>query len=303
MSFAASPPPRRLLAVHAHPDDEALYNGATLARYAAEGTQVTVVTCTQGEEGEVLLPELEPLTSTRGDQLGGYRVGELAAAMTALGVDDHRWLGGSGHYRDSGMVGTGSTAHPASFHRADPDEAAGHLVAVVREVRPQVVLTYDDNGGYGHPDHIKAQQTTHRAVELAADPGFRPELGRPWRADRLFWSVVPDSVHRAGLTAAAQAAAALGLTAPDPAHTLVRPVADDRVSVAVPGARHAAAKHAAMAAYRSQLFFSADPGWYALTNQVAQRFEADEYYLLAAGTPLPATPATDLFDGLSDGPR
>src|SRR4051794_2036073 len=147
---------RRLLLVHAHPDDESIGNGATMAKYAAEGAHVTLVTCTLGEEGEVIPPELAHLAADRDDALGPHRIGELAAAMRELGVADHRFLGGPGRFRDSGMMGTPPNDRPGSFWSTDPADAAPHLVEVVREVRPQVLVTYDPNGGYGHPDHIRA---------------------------------------------------------------------------------------------------------------------------------------------------
>src|SRR3712207_5154238 len=115
---------RRMLLVHAHPDDETINNGATMARYVADGAQVTLLTCTLGEEGEVLVPELELLAAEHADQLGGYRIAELRAAMEALGVTDWRFLGGPGRYRDSGMMGTPANAKPRAFRKADPDEAA-----------------------------------------------------------------------------------------------------------------------------------------------------------------------------------
>src|SRR5882757_1289683 len=173
-------PDRRLLLVHAHPDDESINNGATMARYAAEGAQVTLVTCTLGEEGEVIPPGLAHLAPDREGGLGPYRIGELAAAMKELGVTDHRFLGGPGRYRDSGMMGTEQNRRPGAFWSADVDEAAGHLVEVIREVRPQVLVTYDPDGGYGHPDHIQAHRVAMRAAELAAQPSFRTDLGEPW---------------------------------------------------------------------------------------------------------------------------
>src|SRR4051794_17123461 len=151
---------RRLMLVHAHPDDESIGNGVTMAKYVDEGAQVTLVTCTLGEEGEVLVPELSHIASQRDDTLGEHRIGELKAAMAELGVTDHRFLGGPGKYRDTGMAShpegfamAPETIHPASFWAADLREAADDLVPVIREVRPQVMITYDEFGGYGHPDH------------------------------------------------------------------------------------------------------------------------------------------------------
>jgi len=162
---------RRLLLVHAHPDDESIYTGATMARYAAEGAQVTLVTCTLGELGEIIPPSLAYLAAEKEDRLGEYRIGELAAACAALGVSDHRFLGGPGRWRDSGMMGTEGNDDPRSFWRADVDQAAQALLDVIGEVRPQVLLTYDADGAYGHPDHIQAHRVAWRACELAAPAG------------------------------------------------------------------------------------------------------------------------------------
>jgi N-acetyl-1-D-myo-inositol-2-amino-2-deoxy-alpha-D-glucopyranoside deacetylase len=157
---------RRLLLVHAHPDDESIGTGATMAKYAAQGTHVTLVTCTLGELGEIIPAGLAHLAADRDDRLGEYRIGELAAACAALGVTDHRFLGGAGRWRDSGMMGTPGNDAPGCFWRADPGEAADALVAVIREVRPQVMVSYDADGGYGHPDHIQAHRVAWRAFQL-----------------------------------------------------------------------------------------------------------------------------------------
>src|SRR4051795_958411 len=149
-------PDRRILLVHAHPDDESINNGATMARYVAEGASVTLLTCTLGEEGEVLVPELAQLAADQADQLGGYRIWELRAAMAAFGVTDIRFLGGPGRWRDSGMMGTPANRNPRAFWNADLDEAVAAAVAVVRDVRPQVLVTYDEKGGHGHPAHHPA---------------------------------------------------------------------------------------------------------------------------------------------------
>jgi N-acetyl-1-D-myo-inositol-2-amino-2-deoxy-alpha-D-glucopyranoside deacetylase len=162
---------RRLLLVHAHPDDESIYTGATMARYAAQGAQVTLVTCTLGELGEIIPPSLAHLGDGDGTRLGEYRTGELAAACAALGVTDHRFLGGPGRWRDSGMMGTGGNADPRCFWRADVQVAARALLEVIGEVRPQVMVTYDARGAYGHPDHIQAHRVAWRAFELFLDLG------------------------------------------------------------------------------------------------------------------------------------
>ncbi|EFD76842.1 N-Acetyl-1-D-myo-Inosityl-2-amino-2-deoxy-alpha [Mycobacterium tuberculosis T85] len=156
----------RLLFVHAHPDDESLSNGATIAHYTSRGAQVHVVTCTLGEEGEVIGDRWAQLTADHADQLGGYRIGELTAALRALGVSAPIYLGGAGRWRDSGMAGTDQRSQ-RRFVDADPRQTVGALVAIIRELRPHVVVTYDPNGGYGHPDHVHTHTVTTAAVAAA----------------------------------------------------------------------------------------------------------------------------------------
>jgi N-acetyl-1-D-myo-inositol-2-amino-2-deoxy-alpha-D-glucopyranoside deacetylase len=165
-------PARRLLLVHAHPDDESIGTGAVMAKYAAEGAQVTLVTCTLGERGEIIPPDLAHLGADAEDRLGEYRIGELDAACAELGVTDHRYLGGPGRWRDSGMTGTAGNDDPRCFWRAGVDEAADALLGVIREVRPQVLVTYDANGFYGHPDHIQAHRVAWHAFQQAGDYGL-----------------------------------------------------------------------------------------------------------------------------------
>jgi N-acetyl-1-D-myo-inositol-2-amino-2-deoxy-alpha-D-glucopyranoside deacetylase len=169
----------RLLLVHAHPDDESIGTGATMAKYAAEGVRITLVTCTLGEMGEIIPLTLGHLSP---DQLGEYRIGELKAACDELGVSDHRFLGGAGRWRDSGMMGVPSNEDPRCFWRASVDEAASALVAVIDEVRPTAIVSYDANGFYGHPDHIQAHRVSRRAYEMACDPAVV----------RLYATAAPD---------------------------------------------------------------------------------------------------------------
>ncbi|WP_316526482.1 N-acetyl-1-D-myo-inositol-2-amino-2-deoxy-alpha-D-glucopyranoside deacetylase [Kitasatospora brasiliensis] len=286
---------RRLLLVHAHPDDESIGNGATMARYAAEGALVTLVTCTLGEGGEVIPPELAHLTADREDRLGAYRIGELTEAMRALGVTDFRFLGGPGRYRDSGMMGVPENDVPGCFWRADVDEAAGHLVAVIRELRPQVLVTYDENGGYGHPDHIQAHRVAMRAHELAADPAYRPALGEAWRIAKVYWNRMPRSALDAGLAEAAAKAPFPGVAQPADVPGVVD---DEVVTTVLDGAGYAAAKAAAMAAHVTQI--TVDGAFFALSNDLAQPLFATEYYQLVRGQAGPGDePEDDLFAGLA----
>jgi N-acetyl-1-D-myo-inositol-2-amino-2-deoxy-alpha-D-glucopyranoside deacetylase len=274
---------RRLLLVHAHPDDETIACGATMAKYAADGADVTLLTCTLGEEGEVLVPELALLAADHADQLGGYRIGELAESMRQLGVTDHRYLGGAGRFRDSGMMGTPANDKARAFWRAahDPavfDEAVGHAVAVIREVRPQVVVTSDDNGDYGHPDHIMAHRVATAAVERAADPGFGE--GEPWQVAKLYWTAMPRSVVRQGYEALAEHAESFfGAADPDDVPFAVD---DELVTTCVDASGFGEAKMNALAAHHTQI--TVDGPFFALSNMLGREVLALEYYRLVRGS-------------------
>lgn len=276
---------RRLLLVHAHPDDESINNGATMAHYAATGAQVVLVTCTLGEEGEILVPALAGLAAGQADQLGGWRIAELAAALAELGVTDHRFLGGAGRFRDSGMIGTPPNRHPRAFWRADSDPeafaaAVAELVAVIEDVRPQVLVTYDEVGGYGHPDHIMAHRVAMAAVAAAEH-----------RVAKVYWNALPAS-------AAAPPEDAAG----SPFQPLAeRPsIPDAQVTAVIRAPGRLAAKAAAMAAHATQLEVAGD--WFALSNHLGQPLSATEYYRLVAGTAGGELDAdgreTDLFGGI-----
>jgi N-acetyl-1-D-myo-inositol-2-amino-2-deoxy-alpha-D-glucopyranoside deacetylase len=280
-------PDRRLLLVHAHPDDESINNGATMARYAAEGAHVTLVTCTLGERGEVIPPELAHLT---GPALGQHRRQELDAAMAALGVQDFRLLGGAGRYSDSGMMGLPDNDDPGCFWRADVDEAAAHLVEVIREVRPQVLVTYDDNGGYGHPDHIQAHRVAMRAVELSA------ESGRP--IPKVYWNRAPRSVVEQSFARLREDLPGLPFAKTADVDDVPGVVADERITTAVDGAAHAAAKAAAMRAHATQITVSGP--YFALSNELAQPILTTEYYELVRGERGSGERETDLFAGIEE---
>jgi len=281
-------PARRLLLVHAHPDDETINNGATMAKYAAEGALVTLVTCTLGEEGEVIPPELAHLAADRDDTLGTHRIGELASAMDELGVTDHRFLGGAGRYRDSGMMGTAQNEVQDCFWQADLDEAAGHLADVVLEVRPQVLVTYDSNGGYGHPDHIQAHRVALRGTELAAERGHR--------IDRVYEICYPRSVVEDGFARLAASGRDFPFEGVAGLDDVPGVVADASVTVAVDGSDYADRKTAAMRAHATQI--AVDGPFFALSNDLGQPFFAVEYYRQVQGeppAPAGAGRATDLF--------
>ena len=261
-----------MLFVHAHPDDETIGTGATMARYAAAGDHVTLVTCTLGEEGEIHVPRLAGLAAADGDQLGGYRLVELERACEALGVTDHRVLGGVGRYRDSGMMGTPANGHPRAFWGADLDEAAGHLLEVLAELRPQVLVTYDPNGGYGHPDHIQSHRVAMRAAELAKADGVAP--------DKVYWTAVPRSVMLAGLEHFADSAQNPFAGIED-VEDLPFAVPDERIAARIEAREFADAKMAAVRAHATQI--PGDSWLYSIASGFGADFLGVEYYELVAG--------------------
>jgi N-acetyl-1-D-myo-inositol-2-amino-2-deoxy-alpha-D-glucopyranoside deacetylase len=273
----------RLLFVHAHPDDESIANGATIAHYAARGAQVHVVTCTLGEEGEVIGDRWAQLAVDQADQLGGYRIGELTAALHALGVSAPLFLGGPGRWRDSGMAGTQPRDRRGSqrFSDADEREAVGALVAVIRELKPHVVVTYDPNGGYGHPDHIQAHVVTTAAV-AAAGTGDYP--GTPWTVPKFYWTVIARSAFRAGW-------AALGPEDLRP-EWVIPPTdgdfgqlgyPDEEIDAVIDASDALPAKQAALAAHATQLTVGPTGRALALSNNLALPIVGQEHYILAAG--------------------
>ena len=266
----------RLLFVHAHPDDETLTTGATIAHYVARGARVQVVTCTLGEEGEVIGDRWAHLAVDSADQLGGFRIGELIAALNALGVDEPVFLGGAGRWRDSGMQGT-PARHHQRFIDADLTESVGALVAIIRELRPHVVVTYDPNGGYGHPDHIHTHEVTMAAV--AASPGG-DYPGEPWTVPKVYWTVLSTTAMAEGLDAL-----------DDVPGDWIRVSIDD-VSFGQPDAAIDAivdvpdqlpAKVAALRAHATQVTVAPNDRSLALSNNIALPVGAVEHYILVSG--------------------
>ncbi|MGH3935947.1 MAG: N-acetyl-1-D-myo-inositol-2-amino-2-deoxy-alpha-D-glucopyranoside deacetylase [Pseudonocardiaceae bacterium] len=283
--------PKRLVVVHAHPDDETLWTGGMIARYAAAGVAVTLVTCTLGEQGEVLTAELRDLAADRADQLGGYRVAELQAACAALGVTEQQFLGGIGRWRDSGMVvEPGARAsvppdlHPRAFAAGVLDEQVGALVEVLAQLRPQVVVTYGPDGGYGHPDHVRAHQVTMAAAARV------PEVAR------VFWAVQPISAVGSGIAALH---AMPGLPFPLPQRDGLPGVADAEVTTRVDVTAYRNAVLAAMRAHRTQVkvWTNGPHQAFALSDGVARPVLGIEHFTLVRG---PAEGShDDLFGGLS----
>jgi N-acetyl-1-D-myo-inositol-2-amino-2-deoxy-alpha-D-glucopyranoside deacetylase len=280
----------RLLFVHAHPDDETLTTGATIAHYRARGAQVQVLTCTLGEEGEVIGEQWALLAADRADQLGGYRIAELTAALAELGVDRPRFLGGAGRWRDSGMAGS-PPRRGSRFSDGDLDEQAASLAAVVDDLRPHVVVTYDPNGGYGHPDHIRAHQVTMAGVAVAR-----------WRVPKVYWTVTARSAVTAALARLDGVPA--GWTPIDAEVVPTITYADETIGAAVDATAALPAKVAALRAHATQVQVSEDGTVMALSNNIALPVWAEEHYVLvegAAGERDARGWETDLLAGVSLG--
>jgi N-acetyl-1-D-myo-inositol-2-amino-2-deoxy-alpha-D-glucopyranoside deacetylase len=298
---------QRLLLVHAHPDDESIGQGATMAKYVAEGRGVTLVTCTAGEMGEILVPELEHLAAHLEDGLGQQRKGELEVAMKELGVTDHRFLGGFGRYRDSGMkwhedghAVAADEVHDNAFWHADLTEAADLLVEIVREVRPQVLITYDQFGGYGHPDHIQAHRVAMYAAQLAAIPSYKLELGEPWEIAKIYWGAMSESRMRASLRALRDAGDTTTFEGMDPDGPLPHFITpDENLAAVVDGSDYVERKLAALAAHATQI--TMDGGFFALSNSLGNVAWGTEFYRIVKGTPTDLNEdglETDLFAGI-----
>jgi len=267
-----------------------------MAKYAAEGARVTLVTCTLGELGEVIPAELAHLAWDSAGGLGQYRIGELDAACRALGVTDHRFLGGPGRWRDSGMMGTPANDWAGSFWQADVEEAASQLLAVIREVQPQVVVTYDANGFYGHPDHIQAHRVAWRAFELAdglVSKFYATAIPRSVLAEAM--ALLPDSSADGG-----QQMGGADFSRVESVDEMPFGTDDEKVTTAIDARAYLDAKLSAMRAHATQI--AVDSPFFALSNNVGQRALGIEYYTLLAGPSWPGTAPgdrePDLFAGL-----
>jgi N-acetyl-1-D-myo-inositol-2-amino-2-deoxy-alpha-D-glucopyranoside deacetylase len=272
----------RLLFVHAHPDDETLTTGVAITHHVARGDDVHVLTCTLGEEGEVIPEHLAHLEAAEGDPLADHRRGELAAAMAELGVT-HHLLGAVGPgeppaFRDSGMAGSVAATHPRAFAGVDLAEAAAAVRDVVGRVRPDVVVTYDAGGGYGHPDHVRTHEATRRAV--AGSAGAPVLLGAltplSWAAEDRAWL-------------AAHVPSGEGWVVPGDGNPYAGSVVPDEVVTrAVIDPTAVATQTRALRHHETQVVVG--EGWYALSNRYVFRLAGREGYARldpATGRPLP----------------
>lgn len=292
--------------VHAHPDDETIGNGVTMARYVEEGAAVTVVTCTLGEEGEVLVDDLAHLAADQADDLGAHRLGELKNAMDILGVTDFVRLGGDGKYRDSGMAYDArgraiarDVLREGIFWTADLQEAASELVPLIRDRMPQVLITYNPIGGYGHPDHIQAHRVAMYAVLLAGVPSYRRDLGPAWTVPRVLWNTMRRTRLIAGIKALREAGDTETWKGFDPEAEDMPLVSDDAdVAAVIDGTRWIDRKLDAMRAHATQI--SEDGPFFAASRVLGESQWSEEAYLFAAGVPFPESDGwtDDLFAGL-----
>jgi N-acetyl-1-D-myo-inositol-2-amino-2-deoxy-alpha-D-glucopyranoside deacetylase len=274
-----------LLAVYAHPDDEAFGTGGTIARYASEGIKTYLVCATRGEVGEISDPSL-----ATPETLGQVREGELRCAAETMGITELIFL----DYRDSGMVGTDENQDARAFINAPAEEVVAHLVAIIRRLRPQVVATFEPNGGYGHPDHISIHHHTVAAFHAAAKAEFHPELGQPWQASRLYYTAIPRSFF----TEMRRQLEALGEDTSDfdrfDDPSIGWP--DDQVNVRLDVSSTVNSKWEALNCHRTQF----GPGnlFRRLPEDQVKKLMSVEHFALAWPEPQPGLQLSGLFSGL-----
>jgi N-acetyl-1-D-myo-inositol-2-amino-2-deoxy-alpha-D-glucopyranoside deacetylase len=281
-----------LMAVHAHPDDEVFGTGGVFARAADEGLRTVLVCATGGEEGEIR--DSARNTAEERARLAAIRAEELRRSAEILGIEEVHFLG----YRDSGMLGTPANDNPDNFLHADREEATWRVVGLIREVRPDVLVTYDERGGYGHPDHVTAHQITTAAVEAAADPSRYPELGLPvWSVPKFYNSANPRSIwHWIG-----EQMRERGL-APEPDESdydyesFLTP--DEVITTRVDVTPYVPRKHAALLEHETQI--SQDDWLNRMPEDLmAALLRTESFIRVRSSVPVP-NPEDDLFAGLRD---
>ncbi len=280
---------RCLLSVHAHPDDEASKGASTVAKYKADGVRSVLVTCTGGEEGDILNPAMD--TPEVRARLSEVRRDELDLAARIIGYDEVILLG----YRDSGMPDTEANARPDAFANADLDEAVGRLVEIIRREQPQVILTYgDEQSHYPHPDHLRVHDISWPAFDLAGDPEYRPDLGAPFTPLKLYYSVW----SRARILATHEKFVELGLESPFGTDWFDRPSQDDRITTSVPIDDYQDVRLEALLAHATQVD-PTSPFWFGLPREVSRSIHPFEDYILAESRVETELPEVDLFAGIA----
>jgi len=277
-----------ILAIFAHPDDECFGTGGTLAKHTARGGRVVLACATRGEAGEISDPAL-----ATPETLGTVREAELRASCAVLGIEQLHFLG----YRDSGMEGTPENDDPRCYHRADPVEATRQLVALIREVKPQVVITFEPGGGYGHPDHVAVSRHTTAAYDLAGDPEAYPDAGAAWQPERLFYTAIPTSTFEV----LRERMKALGLDTSmfDQSGAVRRSFTDDLITSVVDVSAHLDTKSAAFECHRTQ--HNPNGLFRRIPEELMREVMAREYYAQARPAPDPgAARSDDLFSGIQE---
>lgn len=277
-----------ILAIFAHPDDECFGTGGTLAKHTARGGRVVLACATRGEAGEISDPAL-----ATPETLGTVREAELRASCAVLGIEQLHFLG----YRDSGMEGTPENDDPRCYHRADPVEATRQLVALIREVKPQVVITFEPGGGYGHPDHVAVSRHTTAAYDLAGDPEAYPDAGAAWQPERLFYTAIPTSTFEV----LRERMKALGLDTSmfDQSGAVRRSFTDDLITSVVDVSAHLDTKSAAFECHRTQ--HNPNSLFRRIPEELMREVMAREYYAQARPAPDPgAARSDDLFSGIQE---
>ncbi len=274
-----------VLGVFAHPDDEQLMSGV-LAQAASEGIRTGLICATRGEVGEIADPSL-----AAPETLGEVREAELRAAASVLGVG-HVWFLG---YRDSGMAGSSENHDPRNFLQADETEALSAIVKIIREFRPTVIVTFDETGGYGHPDHLKISRLTTQAFSASADAHLFPQAGQPWQASRLYYVGFPRSTMVEFMRYLKE----------QNINTDLKDIEleqfglpDERITNVIDVSRWLDRKRHSLYQHRTQL--GPDSPFARLNDQIWGTVYSREYYVLVAGVPLPDTPEArgDLFAGI-----
>lgn len=280
-----------LMAVHAHPDDECMSTGGSLARYREEGIHTILVTATRGEEGEIVDPEMDP-DEVR-PKLADVRVAELEKACQHLQVAELHLL----NYRDSGMAGTPANNHPDCFHQADLHEATGRLVRLMRQCRPHVVTCYNENGGYGHPDHIQVNRATVAAFHGAGDPAQYPEHGlAPWQPQKLYYTSYPRSYILMRYEVMRSMGVESPMDRPDFDPQKVGGTPDAEITTRIDVRDYLARKMEALRCHRSQI---APDWWFRRIPPDVQREKfAHECFVRVASHVPTSGPESDLFAGL-----
>jgi mycothiol S-conjugate amidase len=279
-----------LLTVHAHPDDESSKGAGTVARYHDEGVRCVLVCCTGGEAGEILNPAMDR-PEVR-ENLHEVRRAELDEAASIIGYDEVVWLG----YRDSGMADSDANHDPASFARADLDEAVGRLVTIIRRERPHVIVTYPDRQErYPHPDHLRVYEISAAAFDAAADPDRYPDAGDPWQPLKLYYT----TWSRDRTLALHEKLLELGIESPFDEKWFEQPSQEDRITTKVDIGPYYSRRKAALLAHATQID-PASPFWFALPDDVASGVHPFDDYQLARSLVDSELPEDDLFAGIRE---